>query len=336
MTVSRSKCSKLYRLIDLIKTDANALDHFPLSPDGRYQTRTVTLNQLTREVTESLAEGFVNRPRDDFPTLYCSWGKCRVGSTALTNLFGVAGLPSYYQPVKTIARYKMLGADGDPWRLHSSSVKPEIYSKEMAGPYLLAETVFNPLKCLVEAGYPSERIQLLVLDRNPYKSLASWLHKWSDKRPAETLLDNFVLSSLNVSRMKRYANSKGIVITHFVYEASRKPELAIQALFNRLGLSSYYRPNLVTNWDEVGALASEKSRIIFPNEPPVYVVPGLHSSETRYLYKERDSSSLTDGQREIVSLTGLPELYEESVQACIRELEFNDEFCGGVFDQPLL
>jgi hypothetical protein len=326
--------SEIDRLIDLIRADADTLYHWPLPPDGKYQTRTVTLDQLTSEVTQTLAEGFANRSPDDFPMLYCSWGKCRVGSTALTNLFGIAGLPSYYQPVKTIARYRMLEADGEPWRPYSSSMRPEIYSKEMAGPYLIAETVFNPLRCLVEAGYPSERIQLLVLDRNPYKSLASWLLKWSDKRPVEALVDNFVLASLNMSRMKRYANSRGILITHFVYEASRKPEMAIQALFKRLGLSSYYRPGVVDNWDEVGALASEKSRIIFPNEPPVYVVPGLHGSERRYLYKERDSSSLTDGQREVIRRAGLPELYEESVQACILELQLSGEFCSGVFDQP--
>ena len=75
--------------------------HHAASPTGRqYQTRTVTLDTLMREVTDRLADGFRNRPPEDFPMLFSHGASARVGSTALNNLFGVAGLPSYYQPVE--------------------------------------------------------------------------------------------------------------------------------------------------------------------------------------------------------------------------------------------
>ena len=332
----KSNYPNLDRLIDFVRNDAEELSHLPLSPDGRYQTRAVTLEQLTEEVTRCLAGGFAGKSADEFPALYCSWGKCRVGSTALTNLFGVAGLLSYYQPVKTIARHRLLGNEPVSWDLPSPSESPEIYTKEMAGPYLIAETLFNPLKCLINAGYPASKLRLLVLDRNPYKSLASWLLKWSDKLPTNTLVEHFVLSSLNAHRMKKYAKENEIPVTHFVYEASRKPAEAIQRLFKRLGLSSYYHAGVVDNWDEMGALASEKSRIIFPDEPPIYVVPGLHSSETKYLYKDRDASMLTSEQREIVRQTGLLELYAESVRSCISNLELDNDFCREALNEELI
>jgi hypothetical protein len=331
----KSNYPNLDRLIDFVRNDAEELSRLPLSPDGRYQTRVVTLEELTGEVTACLARGFAGKPPDDFPMLYCSWGKCRVGSTALTNLFGVAGLLSYYQPVKTIARHRLLGNEPDSWSLPSPSEGAEIYTKEMAGPYLIAETLFNPLKCLINAGYPARKLHLLVLDRNPYKSLASWLLKWSDKLPANTLVEHFVLSSLNAHRMKKYAADNGIPVTHFVYEASRKPAEAIQHLFKRLGLSSYYHAGVVDDWNEMGALASEKSRIIFPDEPPIYVVPGLHSSETRYLYKDRDASMLDSEQREVVRRAGLPGLYADSVHSCVSDLGLDNVFCEEALKEEL-
>ena len=102
---------------------------------GNTKTRTVALDELMREARDCLAEGFRNRRAEDFPTLYCAWGRCRVGSTALTNLFGVAGMPSYFQPVKVILRHSLVGHAAEPWAVPSAAEQPHIFSKETAGPY---------------------------------------------------------------------------------------------------------------------------------------------------------------------------------------------------------
>src|ERR1700674_1589876 len=104
MSISPASPNETERLADLVRRRPPSLDTMLLSPAGEFQTRTVALDTLTREVTDCLAESYRHRQPDDFPMLYCAWGKCRVGSTPLTNLFGVAGMPSYYQPLKAILR----------------------------------------------------------------------------------------------------------------------------------------------------------------------------------------------------------------------------------------
>ncbi|MER8716629.1 hypothetical protein [Mesorhizobium sp. M1295] len=46
---------------------------------------------LNQRIVDTLARAFEDRSADRFPTLAVSCRKCRVGSTALTNLFGIAG-----------------------------------------------------------------------------------------------------------------------------------------------------------------------------------------------------------------------------------------------------
>jgi hypothetical protein len=112
----------------------------------------------------------------------------------LKNLFGVADMPSYYQPVKGILRHARVGSTGVPWLVPQAADQPHIFSKETAGPFVLAESLFNPLQPLIEAGYPAERLHAILLDRDPASSLASWLDKWSDRAPEGTLLDNYVVA----------------------------------------------------------------------------------------------------------------------------------------------
>ncbi|MER8840912.1 hypothetical protein NKH86_19440 [Mesorhizobium sp. M0913] len=49
---------------------------------------------LNQRIVDTLARAFEDRSADRFPALAVSCRKCRVGSTALTNLFGIAGFPS--------------------------------------------------------------------------------------------------------------------------------------------------------------------------------------------------------------------------------------------------
>jgi hypothetical protein len=323
--------SEIQRMMHLMEGPEGALENEPLAPDGKYQTRTVTLRQLTDEVASRLSRSLQSRSAADLPLLFCSWGKCRVGSTALTNLFGIAGIPALYQPVKTMARHRLLGGEPQIWCPPQACEHPHIFSKEMAGPYLVAETIFNPLNMMIAAGYPPEKLHLLVLDREPYASLASWIARWSDRVPRARLIQHFALSSLQIRRMRSYARANGIAVTHYVYEASRRPMEAIEALFRRLDISQHFHPGVVRDWNERGALASKQSGISFPEEPPIYVVPGLHSSEKQYSYKPRDTGNLSAAECRLVSELALPQLYQESVTTCIQDLGFDRSLTAQMF-----
>jgi hypothetical protein len=310
---------ELDRVADLVRSQDPSLDTLWLEPDGTYQTRRMTLDAAMRETTQCLAAGFRRLRPEQFPVLYCGWGKARVGSTALTNLFGLAGMPSYYQPLKAMARLVLVGAAATPWVLPSADEHPHLFSKETAGPYMPWECLFIPLRLLIEAGYPASKLHLLVLDREPAGSLSSWLRKLSHRVPAEILVRHYVIAALNAVRVKSYARRHGVPVTHYVYEASKDPVRAVRALFARLGLAHRFSEAAVTDWRETGRLASEDSRIIYPDEPGIYQVPGLHASDTAYHYRD-GGGELTDEQLRLLARSGVFDVYRESVEGCASEL----------------
>jgi hypothetical protein len=319
MAVPERLLSGLDRVIERIHADDPTLDAIWLEPDDQFQLRGMALDAAVRETTECLAGDFRARHPSDFPMLYCAWGKARVGSTALNNLFGVAGLPSYYQPVKAVLRLVVAGAPRAPWRLPSTDAEPQLFCKETQGPYFLGECLFVPLRVLVEAGFPPDRLHLIMLDRDPARSLASWLNKLSHLVPHEILMRHYVIAALNARRVERYARAMGIPVTHYVYEASREPVTAAAALFRRLGLFERFSDDAVTGWGERGALASAEARIIYPDQPAIYDVPGLHGSDTGYRFRN-GGTSLTDAQLEFLGRSGVEAVYRAAVDACIADL----------------
>ncbi|MGJ5177867.1 sulfotransferase family protein [Bradyrhizobium oligotrophicum] len=319
------------RLADLVRRNDPTLDEVPMPPDGKFQTRATTLDALTRETADVLAHGFRNRADADFPTLYCGWGRCRVGSTPLNNLFGLAGIPSYYQPLKNMLRHLLVDHPAAPWELPLAEHQPQIFSKETSGPYVLAEALFLPVEVLVMAGYPIDRLHLIVLDRDPASSLASWLDKWSERVAPDRLVQNYVLASLNKLRVEHFAARHGIPVTHFVYEASKEAAGTVRSLFDRLGLSSRFAESAVTAWNERGLIESESSGVTFPSEPSVYQLPGLHGADTAYKYRARHTAALTDAQLNVLERYGLTELYRASVRACARDLALDEATSKRVF-----
>jgi hypothetical protein len=320
MDISSTSADETERLADLIRRQHPSLDTILLQPDGTFQTRTVALDTLMREVTERLAEGFRDRPAEDFPKLYCAWGRCRVGSTAMTNLFGVTGMPSYFQPVKAILRHLMTGRAGAPWTVPSAADQAHIFAKETAGPYTIAESLFLPLQPLLEAGYPPDKIHFVMLDRDPASSLASWLANWSDRTPEDKLTRNFVIAALNALRVESYAVRQGIPITHFVYEASKEATQSVRSLFDRLGLAARFTERAVTDWNDRGQLESKSSGITFVTQPGVFIVPGMHGSDIAYRYRVRKATSLSESQLDMLERCGVHDIYRASVRACVRDL----------------
>jgi hypothetical protein len=331
LEVKLSTMDETDRLADLIRHRDLSLDDMALAPDGTYQTKTVTLNSLTRKAADCLAEGFRDRTSDDFPTLYCAWGRCRVGSTALTNLFGIAGIPSYFQPVKVVLRQLLVGATALPWDIPAAKDHPHIFSKEMAGPYVMAENLFQPLEPLLMAGYPAAKMHFIMLDRDPASSLASWLEKWSDRVPHDKLIQNYVIATLNTQRVESYAARHGIPVTHYVYEASKEPTASVRILFDRLGLASRFDESAVTDWKERGQIESKNSGITFLSEPKVYTVAGIHGSDTAYRYRARKGVSLTDAQMDVLERYGIHKIYRASVKACVHDLALDPQTSERLF-----
>jgi hypothetical protein len=320
MNIPNTSDGETERLADLVRRQHPSLDTMLLQPAGQFQARTVSLDTLTREVTDCLAESVRHRHAEDLPILYCAWGKCRVGSTPLTNLFGVAGMSSYYQPLKANLRDALAGRPGIPWIVPSAMDQPHIFSKETAGPYVLAESLFMPLRPLIESGYPPDKLHFIMLDRDPASSLASWFDKWSDCAPQSALLHNYIAAALNALRLESYAWRQGIPVTHYVYEASQEAVSSIRVLFDRLGLASCFTEEAVTDWRETGQLKSKESRIIFPHEPAFYTPLGVHGSDIAYRYRARETASLNEAQLDMLERCGVNEVYRASVVACARDL----------------
>jgi hypothetical protein len=332
MNIDPTSTESLERLADLVRQQHPSLDTMLLSPVGEFQTRTVALNTLMREVTECLAENFRHRPAEDFPMLYFAWGKARVGSTALSNLFGMAGMPSYYQPLKAILRDALVGRPLTPWIVPSAVDEPNIFSKETLGPYVLAESLFNPLQLMIEAGYPLQRLHLIMLDREPASALASWLDKLLCRAPESTLLQNYVVAALSAARVESYARRQGAAVTHYVYEASKEAVSSVRVLFDRLGLSGSFTENAVTSWRDTAQSQTNNARVIFPEEATVYKVPGLHTSDDAYRYQRRATASLSKTQLDILERCGVNDIYRASVAACVRDLGLSMKATAQMFD----
>jgi hypothetical protein len=329
--LSATSLADLELWAELVRRDHPFLGQLQLQPDGKYQTRSTSLDAATGEVVRCLADGFRRIPADEFPMMYCAWGRCRVGSTALANLFGSAGLPSFFQPVKAVFRNVLTGGERAPWQLPSAADEPHVFCKDVGGPYLLAECLYIPLQMLLEAGYPADRLHLIMLDRDPARSLASWFTKWSDRVARDVLVRNFVVASLNAFRIAAYAMRHGVAVSHYIHEASKAPTQAAAALFRHLGLADRYTPNAVTDWRGVEAFDTEKSRLIFSKEPAVYFVAGVHHAAPTYSYQPRGLGSVTESDLDLLDRMGVPALYRACADACASELDLPAAVAETVF-----
>ncbi|WP_257170567.1 sulfotransferase family protein [Bradyrhizobium sp. SRS-191] len=333
MLLDVTSADSIAEMATLIRTGHPSLDTMPLAPVGAFQSRTVTLETLMREVTECLAAGFRQRPAQDFPMLTFACGKARVGSTALSNLFGMTGMPSYYQPLKAMLRDAMVGRPLTPWIIPSSADEPNLFSKETIGPYVVAESLFNPLQLLIDAGYPSHRLHLISLDREPESALASWLDKLISRASDSTLLAHYVIAALSAARVSDYARQHGVPVTHYVYEVSKEPISSVRVLFDRLGLSANFAEDAVTSWQPPGQGHATNARVIFPSEAAIYKVPNLHTSDNAYRYQPRATGAVNPAQLELLERCGVNDVYRASVAACIRDLDLNATTAARLFGE---
>jgi hypothetical protein len=273
-----------------------------------YQLQDVSLGEVAAQV---------GVPVDAAREVILSVSPCRNGTTVLLRVFGAAGVPAYYQPLKNVLRWQMQG-EVRPWSLPAGG---RVYLKETLGPYTLLEAGFNPLAALLEAGLPRERLRVFVAGRAPLNAWASWFGWWGQV----TTTGIFQQAYETVEAIRRQALALGIPTAVFLYEAIRDNgcELAVERLFNWAGIP--YAVNAVRGWLALPPFGSEGSNIFLPDEPPVFDVPGLHDKvETAnalgYFARSRDRLALREADVAQLRAGGVARIYEAWRQECQRGL----------------
>jgi hypothetical protein len=219
-------------------------------------------------------------------------GPCRSGTTAFQRVFGEVGIESWYQPIKTIIR------GGNHEKDYSFEIPdiPKVMLKETLGPFPGAETCFNPIEILMEAGVAKENIHLLTITREPISTACSWLGI-GDQRAERRVnsIGNLVRCYENIIRLIAYTEEHAISHTPYVYELLRDhdPEVVRRLLLDELGIA--YTEDRV-NWSELPPVEMPTRFNKFIGEDENYHDIGLHTKLNR-------SSGLTYYGKSINELT---------------------------------
>jgi len=252
---------------------------------------------------------------------------CRSGTTVFLRVFGYAGIESHYQELKNVLRWRLHGKD-TVWQIPQRP-GDTIYLKETIGPHTEIESRFNPLDVLLEAGFPPEKLHVVILGRAPSSTWSSWYEWWGE---GATTVENFILAYTTVERVRRQAEQQGIPLTVLVYEAIRDngAETVVKGLFKRLDVP--YSATAVGGWRNLPAFGAPGSNVILPARPPSYhswgredSSPYLHaraekSAGLAYFSREKRMCDLRADDVGKIAAAGLAEIYEEWRAACERDL----------------
>lgn len=276
------------------------LERFYNRVDQKEPVRGITTEHVARRISFD---------PDAAPTIYLAVAPCRSGTTAQLRPFAQRGIDAHYQPLKAIERRLMHRDTSAVFTIPSSKEKEAILIKETIGPYTQTESQFNPLDALLHAGYPAEKIKLLVEMRDPLNTLASWMENFSHITSRDALTANFITSVQTVSGIYESANTQGIETVPFVYESLRdnKPENALASLLGELGVSAPVIPEINVN-----------DYIFFAEEPAMYSPPRLHEKfkeeeSLKYFPKSEKSlkREISAQQRRALINAGIPTFYEK-------------------------
>ncbi|MET9381010.1 hypothetical protein ABZY09_07930 [Streptomyces sp. NPDC002928] len=180
----------------------------------------------------------VHLPRGrEFAELTLVIGPCRSGSTAVLRAAAATGHTAHFQPFKRLIRRTLLGEEA---RFALPSGPGRGVLKETFGPFLLAESAFDPVTILSGLGYPSHLLNLIVTLRHPVDMYLSWerLHRAND-RFGGTDTEVFVAAFRHTLDLHRRARDSGLRVTAFAADAlsDSKPEDVLPVLFARHGLA---------------------------------------------------------------------------------------------------
>ncbi|MEC8160794.1 MAG: hypothetical protein VX111_06660 [Planctomycetota bacterium] len=291
-------------------------EQYEVHPDGQFiTTASKQAGRVCRTVTETIFNSIKNINHNDLPRLIIAFGKCRVGSTALTNAVGRSGMASYFQPFKSILR-QTLCDEHDPSHLEGVWSQKTVFCKEMFGPYTEFESRWNPFQSLIELGYPPSKLTLVWLERDPIDSLISWRRYWSPVVAQDTLLRHFQMASRTANQVATDFTAYGARVLRFNYESLRSNPDAIFHLLDAIDVIPIQRSKVV-EWGAGGDLSSEKSSIIFTKEPEVYGAVKVHSNRSKFDYVPQVKEPLDEQATEAIFAADLYRIFEEHRTNCV-------------------
>jgi hypothetical protein len=247
----------------------------------------------------------------DPPHLTLIAGPCRVGTTALGNVFARTGLTSYMQPIKSMRRAIENGEEIVDWEISANG--GGVATKETFGIKTESE-YFDPIDILVKAGYPKDKISLIAIMREPERTLTSWTWMWE-----EVLIDGFARAYMDTYGMVRRAEERGVSTTCYVHEAIRDndPLLVVGRLFGRVLPVEVGADNSSVDWTG-GQNFDDSKQVRFFDEPPerfVYAVKTWGGYQYRELIPD-----LADEQKAYLANRGIYEIYDRFRQRCQQDL----------------
>jgi hypothetical protein len=252
----------------------------------------------------------IHVPKDP-PYMVLIAGPCRVGTTALCNALARTGITSYMQPIKSIRRAIESGEAIVDWEISS---KDEIVaSKETFGSRTESE-FFDPVKILLDAGYPRDRISLVAIMREPERTLTSWTWMWE-----EVLMSRFIRAYIDTLEMVRCAEDKGTFTTCYVHEAIRDNDalLIVNNILSRVLPFERDVSQKSVDWSS-GENFDNSASVRFFDKPPERFV---HAIKTWGGYQYRELiPDLTYDQKEALSKNGVYQIYDVFRERCQREL----------------
>lgn len=281
---------------------------------NRYQIQPVSSQQISSNIVlEDVGEA---------PNIILSVSPCRSGSSVLVRVFGAAGVLSYYQQLKTMLRWKMQGEDVC-WKVPSLP-HTNIFLKETLGPYTETEALFNPMNILLDAGYPPEKLRILILGRHPLNTWASWDKWWN----GATSIDNFIKANITTEKIREQAEREGISVTTVVYEALKyyDADTVVKRMFGRFGIP--YSPIAVDGWQTLPEFGTPGSHIHYREIPPIFNVPGILDSvrsADKLIYSSIDNDVTDFDENTVLQIqeAGLTEIYEKWKRECETHLRIN-------------
>ena len=279
----------------------------------------MNLYQIQPVSSQQISSNIVLEDVDEAPNIILSVSPCRSGSSVLVRVFGAAGVLSYYQQLKTMLRWKMQGKDVY-WKVPSLP-HTNIFLKETLGPYTESEALFNPLDILLGAGYPPEKLHIMIYGRHPLNTWVSWDKWWN----SATSTNNFIKAYITTEKIREQAEREGIPVTTVVYEALKYYDAStvMKRIFGRFVIP--YSSIAVKGWQTLPEFGTPGSHIHYQEKPPIFNVPGILDSvrsadELIYSSKDSDVSNVDENTILQIQEAGLTEIYEKWKRECETHL----------------
>ncbi len=264
----------------------------PIMIDGEFiKSAHSGFSQLKSHVRQQFISEISSYSPKLLPTIIVGFGRCRVGSTALTNAIGTAGIPAHFQPFKSWLRNTLInGSSPIPNGIFDYQ---KLFCKEMYGPFTRYESVWNPIEELLDV-YPTGKIIGIWMERFPAESLSSWYQNWDGLVNRDALLERFILSTIQAKKLSKQitdTKNKLILYNYDKLESDPKTKLRELMIAADISIELEFDP---TDWQEAGDLGSDSSNIIFCQEPQEYKPVAVHSNRPKYEFVKRNVTNLKE------------------------------------------